>query len=242
MITNGQALVGPSTTHGRSRVRAHPGRATSGVLAFAGALIAAGCAGAAVNRAAPFGHGSWLAAYLVFVAIRRPELHPTLRDYWPARGPRWDALAVAFSFAGEALGPVMVEAKSHVPEMYDRKGCRAEGSRREDIAAALAATRKWLGAPASAEAMWMGALYQSAHRLAHLRLFRQQLGECAWLVNLYFVHDRHAYTTRRECNEALSTAEHRLGLAGRDVPGLARVFLEAGERDELLTESILAPG
>jgi hypothetical protein len=38
-----------------------------GFLAFAGALIAAGGAGAAVNSAAPFGHGSWLAAYLVFV-------------------------------------------------------------------------------------------------------------------------------------------------------------------------------
>jgi hypothetical protein len=41
-----------------------------GLLAFAGALIAAGCAGAAVNSAAPFGHGSWLAAYLVFAGGR----------------------------------------------------------------------------------------------------------------------------------------------------------------------------
>jgi len=37
-------------------------RSAGGFLAFAGALIAAGCAGAAVNSTAPFGHGSWLAA------------------------------------------------------------------------------------------------------------------------------------------------------------------------------------
>jgi hypothetical protein len=40
---------------------------TSGFLASAGVLIVAGGGVAAVNSAAPFGHGSWLAAYLVLV-------------------------------------------------------------------------------------------------------------------------------------------------------------------------------
>ena len=42
-------------------------RSTAGFLASAGVLIVAGGAVAAVNSAAPFGHGSWLAAYLVLV-------------------------------------------------------------------------------------------------------------------------------------------------------------------------------
>jgi hypothetical protein len=42
-------------------------RSTAGFLASAGVLVVAGGAVAAVNSAAPFGHGSWLAAYLVLV-------------------------------------------------------------------------------------------------------------------------------------------------------------------------------
>jgi hypothetical protein len=43
-------------------------RSTVRFLASASVLIVAGGAVAAVNSAAPFGHGSWLAAYLVLVA------------------------------------------------------------------------------------------------------------------------------------------------------------------------------
>jgi hypothetical protein len=42
-------------------------RSTVRFLASASVLIVAGGAVAAVNSAAPFGHGSWLAAYLVLV-------------------------------------------------------------------------------------------------------------------------------------------------------------------------------
>jgi hypothetical protein len=42
-------------------------RSTGGFLASAAVLIVAGGAVAAVNSAAPFRHGSWLAAYLVLV-------------------------------------------------------------------------------------------------------------------------------------------------------------------------------
>jgi hypothetical protein len=42
-------------------------RSAGAFLASAGVLIVAGGVVAAVNSAAPFGHGSWLAAYLVLV-------------------------------------------------------------------------------------------------------------------------------------------------------------------------------
>jgi hypothetical protein len=68
MITDPQALVSPSeppaSAGGRGLIL---DRSTSAFLASSGVLIVAGGAVAAVNSAAPFGHGSWLAAYLVLV-------------------------------------------------------------------------------------------------------------------------------------------------------------------------------
>jgi hypothetical protein len=54
----------PTSAHQRALVL---DRYTAGFLASAGVLIVAGGAVAAVNSAAAFGHGSWLAAYLVLV-------------------------------------------------------------------------------------------------------------------------------------------------------------------------------
>jgi hypothetical protein len=68
MITDRPALVSPSKP--RTSARDHVlivDRWTPAFLSFAGVLIVAGGTVAAVNSATPFGHGSWLAAYLVLV-------------------------------------------------------------------------------------------------------------------------------------------------------------------------------
>lgn len=60
----------PSGALDRTRpaaARLHLDRPTIASLALGGALIVAGGVFAAVNSASPFGHGSWLAAYLVLV-------------------------------------------------------------------------------------------------------------------------------------------------------------------------------
>jgi hypothetical protein len=44
--------------------------------------------------------------------IREPGLIEPLREFWPDRGPQWDALAR--SDKGDVL---LVEAKAHIPEM-----------------------------------------------------------------------------------------------------------------------------
>src|SRR3954466_1238004 len=62
MSTDPQTLRRTSDSRGRELVLE---RSTVMFLAFASVLIVAGGAVAAVNSAAPFGHGSWLAAYLV---------------------------------------------------------------------------------------------------------------------------------------------------------------------------------
>jgi hypothetical protein len=64
MITDPQALRSTADSRGRELIL---DRSTVMFLASASVLIVAGGAVAAVNSAAPFGHGSWLAAYLVLV-------------------------------------------------------------------------------------------------------------------------------------------------------------------------------
>jgi hypothetical protein len=92
LITDPQALVTrpepPACAGGRGLIL---DRSTGAFLASAGVLIVAGGSVAAVNSAAPFGHGSWLAAYLVLVggvsqvilaagrlALRAPRPSPAL--------------------------------------------------------------------------------------------------------------------------------------------------------------------
>jgi hypothetical protein len=68
MIADRQVLVPHSKAPTSDRGRALTlDNWTGGFLASAGVLIVAGGGVAAVNSAAPFGHGSWLAAYLVLV-------------------------------------------------------------------------------------------------------------------------------------------------------------------------------
>ena len=68
MITDPQALVSPSEPPAPAGGRSFSvDRSTSAFLGSAGVLIVAGGAVAAANSAPPFGHGSWLAAYLVLV-------------------------------------------------------------------------------------------------------------------------------------------------------------------------------
>src|SRR6185437_3518206 len=62
-------------------------------------------------------------------ALRRLGIEnlPTrcLADFWPARGPVWDALGVSSSGAR-----ILLEAKAHIPEAAS-PGSRAEGRSRE---------------------------------------------------------------------------------------------------------------
>lgn len=82
-----------------------------------------------------------------------------LNRFWPSGGPHWDALA---SVENETGGILLVESKSHVPEIFGN-GCGAEAaSSVKKIEQAIAATKGWLHV--SPEADWKGPLYQSATR------------------------------------------------------------------------------
>jgi hypothetical protein len=146
------------------------------------------------------------------------QLAPRLREFWPQRGPCWDALA---RIQG---GCVLIEAKSHVAEIYGG-GCGASPRSRQKIQEALDVTNAWLGV--SPDADWMGPLYQSANRYATLYFLREIAGVQAFLVNVYFVGDLPPRTTAREdWNAAIGGVNRELELV-REVPYSASVFLAA---------------
>lgn len=170
-------------------------------------------------------------------ALCLEQLSDSLQTFWPRGGPVWDALALVESNSdGSGVGVVMVEAKSY-PDEIRGIGCRASRASRPQIEKALAVTKQWLGVPVSYD--WMGPYYQSANRLAHLYFLREIGHVCAWLINLYFVDDRHSPTSREKWRQELAVVRTDMGLAHTNVPLTAELFLDAaGEEgpgiDELL--------
>jgi hypothetical protein len=125
------------------------------------------------------------------------HLAPKLRKFWPRGGPCWDALTRL-----DGGGCVLVEAKSHVPEV-NGNGCGASGVSLSLIKSSLARTKEWLGVRPDVD--WLGRLYQSANRLAYLYFLREIGKVDAFLVNVYFTGDPHSPTTREQWEDGIRT-------------------------------------
>jgi uncharacterized protein (DUF4415 family) len=151
----------------------------------------------------------------------------SLADFWPVRGPLWDALAIVGRGGNDRPGVLLVEAKSYTSEMHGR-GSRAKAQASvKKIQSALEQTCRWLGVSAVPDS-WTGPLYQHANRLAHLYWLNEIAGVDAWLVFCLFADDRtHRATTRRDWVEAISNTTRELGLEGIAVPRLHHVVLTA---------------
>lgn len=120
-------------------------------------------------------------------AVERLDLIKELARFWPAGGPRWDGLAVVRGDGGD--GVLLMEAKSHPGELRNEAArCRAEGTSLARIREAFAWTQGRIGAELEIEP-WLGSLYQTANRLAHLVWLRDRLDGNAWLVHLFIVDD-----------------------------------------------------
>ena len=103
-----------------------------------------------------------------------------LRDFWPSRGPVWDALGV--SGAGR---PILVEAKAHIPEAAS-PGTKASPASLDLIEKSLIATRKHLAPRSTSE--WTGTFYQYANRLAYQYYLRKLNQIDSSLVFLNFIN------------------------------------------------------
>lgn len=160
--------------------------------------------------------------FLRAVGINDSEVE--LGKFWPRGGPCWDALGVISDRNGKLRpGVVLLEAKSHIPEIYG-SGCQAGPHSLDLIERSLAAAKQWCGA--RADSNWTGSLYQSANRLAHLYFIQNRLRRPAWLVNLYFLNDPIGPVDRDEWNVEIQKVKSSLGLDAA-VPGAIEIFLPA---------------
>jgi hypothetical protein len=138
----------------------------------------------------------------LFDALARPNLRRAWSEYWPARSPKWDGVALALNSDGKAVGCLLVEAKSPGEFRPASGGTRSEGDRRSRIVKRLAETRDWLKIRDSPEVTRHreGDLYQAGNRYATLRFFRDFVDPpvAAWLLSVYFLDDQtHLSPARR---------------------------------------------
>ena len=143
-------------------------------------------------------------------AIGFPKLSNKLADFWPKRGPVWDALATVEGKSG-SKEVILLEAKSHIMELAST-GCGASGKSLEQIKRSLTTVKHSLKAKRKAE--WLGEYYQYANRLAHL-YFLTIVGQVpTWMVFLYFVGDvkQKGPTAVVEWTVSLDKMQEALGL------------------------------
>lgn len=103
-----------------------------------------------------------------------------LSDFWPQRGPQWDALGKSSS--GNLF---LIEAKSHIGELISTMKAKDENSA-TTIHNSLQETKHFLASNAKVD--WSCAFYQYTNRLAHLYLLRQNRLS-AYLLFVYFIND-----------------------------------------------------
>jgi hypothetical protein len=141
--------------------------------------------------------------------VGQVSLAPALQDFWPARGPQWDALGR--TSRGYVL---LVEAKAHVAEMCS-PGTAAGAKSRFRIEATLFEVARQVGARPR-HAPWSDNFYQLANRFAHLHFLRAN-GVPAWLVLVNFLGDSDmgGPAASETWDAAYEVAFHAMGLPRR---------------------------
>jgi len=140
-----------------------------------------------------------------FLNLLGIELSKTkLKDFWPQRGPQWDALGRVKNKAY-----FFVEAKAHVTELLSSSMAKSPRSK-SLINKSLNETKTYLNLKPYLELN--EGFYQYLNRLAHLYLLRKLNNIPAYLVFVYFIKD-HSYisTSRNEWNGALQIMHSLLG-------------------------------
>jgi len=108
------------------------------------------------------------------------RIRAPLADFWPSRGPVWDALG---TISDER--PLLIEAKAHIPEAVSRISASSKSSINLG-GKGLALARKRYSRKSHAD--WTAPFYQYANRLAYQFWLREQNGVKSSLVFLYFLN------------------------------------------------------
>jgi hypothetical protein len=131
-------------------------------------------------------------------------LSESLREFWPQRGPQWDALGFTSS------GPVLVEAKAHISEFFSPPS-QAGPSSLVQIRQALSRVQSDLGCKNSSD--WVETYYQYANRLAFLWWLRKN-GVDANIIFVSFLSDPDMSGPKQAetWEAAFASADYSLGL------------------------------
>ena len=134
----------------------------------------------------------------------------SLQSFWPPNGPLWDGFGKTSN--GKLL---LVEAKSHIPEIYAPSAKASEKSL-EQIRKSFTEVQKGLGFR-TRKIDWSETFYQYANRIAHLYLLRKLNNLPAYLVFLYFLNDSEMKgpTCAEEWQGAIKLVETCLGLPSK---------------------------
>jgi len=134
------------------------------------------------------------------------EFKEQLHDFWPKRGPQWDALGKE----KEHKKYFLVEAKANIPELSSILTAYSKRSISQ-IRNSLNQVQDYLNCKPSI--CWESGFYQYANRIAHLYLLRNLCKVDAFLVFLYFVNDHTRMpTSKLEWEGALKKQKQLLGL------------------------------
>jgi hypothetical protein len=159
------------------------------------------------------------------VGIARTSLKRPLEQFWPARGPVWDALGIT---SQEHSHSIFIEAKAHIPEAAS-PASKASALASQDLIEQSLAEARGFYAP-RATACWSSLFYQYANRLAHHYFLTQVNNVRSSLVFLYFVNadDMLGPKSEEEWHGAVRLIHAVLGLP-RDLTrfGVYDAFLDA---------------
>lgn len=151
----------------------------------------------------------------------------SLGDYWPRRGPVWDAVGRTGSAS------LFVEAKAHLKEV-ESPPSQASSASLARITASLAEAREFYTKGSAAD--WHLIYYQYANRLAHHYLLTQLNGCDSRLVFLYFLNavDMGGPSRVDEWESATNRVHAALGLPGHltDV-GVYHAYLDVDALPEV---------
>ena len=157
-------------------------------------------------------------AFLNLLRVKLDKM--PLAQFWPERGPQWDALGK--SSGGKLL---LVEAKSHISELISKSKAQDEASMKK-IQESLEETGRYLNS--RVDAAWSESFYQYTNRLAHLYLLRKNELP-AYLVYVYFLNDveMKGPTTFYEWEGASKLLNSRLGIGRHKLQKfIANVYID----------------
>ena len=159
-----------------------------------------------------------------WTAIQRPDLEKAAAEWWPRRGPSWDAIAAATWHRGDPT-VLLVEAKAHIGEFTLGQFGGTSPKSIEMITDALNHTREALGATKAVDA-WLGSHYQLANRLAWTHWLRERDIDARY-VYLLFGDDRsHKPTTAEDLKAAAHAAYTALGVNPAQLQWVTNVLLD----------------